>query len=29
MIEGYTTKENIESYIDNIKDGKQINVPIS
>jgi hypothetical protein len=29
MIEGYTTKEVIECYIDYIKDGKLIGVPVS
>jgi hypothetical protein len=29
MIESYTTKEVIECYVDYIKDGKQIGVPVS
>jgi hypothetical protein len=29
MIEGYTTEEVIECYIDYIKDGKSIGVPVS
>jgi hypothetical protein len=29
MIEGYTTKEVIECYVDYIKDGKPIGVPVS
>jgi hypothetical protein len=29
MIEGYTTKEVIECYIDYIKDGKLIDIPDS
>jgi hypothetical protein len=29
MIEGYTTEEVIECYVDYIKDGKPIGVPVS
>jgi hypothetical protein len=29
MIEGYTTEEVIECYMDYIKDGKSIGVPVS
>jgi hypothetical protein len=29
MIEGYTTKETIECYVDYIKNGKPMGVPVS
>jgi hypothetical protein len=29
MIEGYTTNEAIECYVDYIKDGKPIGIPVS